>query len=105
MSDYSFPTLPQNEKDTRRIVEVIRNALQGKLNCVSTFTLSTGATSTVVADRRVGPGSLILLMPLTAGANAISPPARVIDQTSSGFTVNHDSTSASDRRFRYGVIG
>lgn len=106
MSDVSFPTLPQNEKDLRRIVSVIRSAVEGKLNCVSTFTLSTGATSTVVSDRRVSTGSLIHLMPLTATANdALLAGTRVIDQNSSGFTVNHDSTSASDRRFRYGVIG
>lgn len=107
MSDVSFPTLPQNEKDLRRIVSVIRSAVEGKLNCVSTFTLSTGATSTTVSDRRVSTGSLILLMPLTASANTAwaAGDVRVIDQNSSGFTVNHDSTSASDRRFRYGVVG
>ena len=107
MSDVSFPTLSQNEKDLRRIVTVIRSVVGGKLNCVSTFTLSTGATSTTVTDPRVSTGSLIMLMPLTASANSAwsSGLVRVIDQGSSGFTVNHDSTSASDRRFRYGVVG
>lgn len=107
MSDFNFPTLANNESEVRKIVEVVRNAMLGKLNCTGEFTLSTGATSTAVPDGRVGAGSLILLMPLTASANTAwtSSLVRVIDQGSSGFTVNHDSTSTSNRRFRYGVIG
>lgn len=102
-----IPSIAPSETRPRVINQAIRQAIDGKLNCVSTFTLASGATQTVVTDRRVGAGSLIALMPLTASANAsyTGGEVRVSAQNRFGFTLSHDASGTSDREFRYCVLG
>lgn len=98
----SIPALP-TQPTTRQISTTVNAILQGASNATGTLTLTAGATSTVVNDARVGPGSVIAFCPLTATA-AIAP-VFVSARGTGTFTLGHDNMAAVDRSFAYAVIG
>jgi len=90
--------------DQRDTSDVVNNILAGKLNAVGTFTVTNSATTTVVADYRVGKESVILLMPTTSYAAAELATTYVSTRAKNSFTVTHASATTS-RIFDYVVIG
>jgi hypothetical protein len=99
--------LPSAGGDLRQTAAVVNRINQGKLNCSGTVVLTTGATTTIVEDPRVGPDSFIGLAPLTATAAAeMAGGALYIQGRSRGnFTVAHSSGGSPDRTFTYLVLG
>ena len=84
--------------------DVVNNILAGKLNATGTFTVTNSATSTVVADYRVGKESVILLMPTTSYAAGEIATTYVSTRAKNSFTVTHASATTS-RIIDYCVIG
>ena len=70
-----FRSLPAFGGDQRAVAEVVRGIMDGKTNNTGTLTLATGgATSTTLTDRRIGPDSVILFVPISSAAFADSAP-------------------------------
>ena len=89
----------------RRVSKVINNLLIGKLNNTGTLTLGNGAVSTTVSDARVGPSSVILLMPISATGAISLDQWRIATRTDGSFVVTHTSTSTADCTAAYAVLG
>lgn len=66
-----YRILPKEGGSPRQISEVVNNAMEGKINSTGTITLAaSGATTTTLNDRRIGPNSVILFEPTTLSAAA-----------------------------------
>lgn len=101
----SFP--PISEFSSPAEIAVAFNNLQaGKSNNCGTVTLTNSATSTVVADFRVGPESAILFMPTTsfAATELAAGGMYVSARSKNSFTITHASATTS-RIFTYVVVG
>lgn len=102
-----FPTVAPNEKDLRKIVTVVRNALDGKTNNTGSVTLSASVATTVKIDARVGAQSVLSFMATTANA-ATELAAGTMWVSSRGkqtFTITHANNAQTDRDFEYTVTG
>jgi len=80
---------------------------QGRMNCTGSFTLTAGATSTIVDAPTVAPGTIILLSPQTADAAAalattFVDPANV---SQGSFVVTHANAGSTDRTYGFIAIG
>lgn len=89
----------------RKIADWMRAAHQGHLGNVGTVTLAAGTANTAVTDFRVGPDSVISLMPTTQNAAAALASTYVINRTAEAFTIAHPNTVTADRIFAYSVLG
>lgn len=104
----SVSTLPTpDDRDLLRTVAAIRQLAQGRTNAVGTFSLTAGATSTVVANEYCAAGSYVFLTPLTANAagalaTTYVTAANVGNKT---FTVTHANAATTDRTFAYIAMG
>lgn len=66
-----YRRLPNPGGTPREVAEVVNNLVEGKINSTGTVTLATGgATTTTLIDRRIGPDSVILFMPVSVAAAA-----------------------------------
>ena len=63
MSLVNFRILNPILATTREIAEVLNNAMNGKLNCSGTATLTSGGADITVTDPRASKDSIILLEP------------------------------------------
>lgn len=100
-----FP--PTTERDVGKIVQAIRDLFQGRSNAMGQFTLTAGATSTVVTAQNCGEQSRISITPQTSNA-AAAVATTYIDQSNvkpGQFTVTHANTGTTDRRFSYSIRG
>lgn len=90
-----------------RIVQSIRDLFQGRSNAEGEFTLTAGATSTVVTAVNCGLGSKIFFMPRTANAaGALGTTYIAANGVARGqFTVTHANTGTTDRIFGYAIRG
>lgn len=91
----------------RRIAEVVNNILKGKMNVTLSVTLTANAGSTTVIDARIGVGSALLFMPLTAHAAAeiAAGGFYVSAQKNQQATLTHANNAQSDRKFTLAIIG
>ena len=66
-----YRRLPNLGGTQREVAEVVNNLVEGKINSTGSITLATGgATTTTLTDRRIGPDSVILFMPVSIAAAA-----------------------------------
>lgn len=84
----------------RELSFAVNQLVEGKLNSISTVTLSSG-TSTTVSDRRVGVSSVVLLMPSNSAASSVS---WYVTTSDASFIIHHSSASGTET-FAYAVIG
>lgn len=100
-----FRILPYAGGDPRTVAEVVNGIMNGKTNNTGSITLATGgATTTTITDRRIGPDSILLFMPLTASADSDSVPYGAFqdgtDQTAANTTtayaITFDTTDYSN---------
>ena len=91
--------------EPRQIAEVVNRTIDGKLNSTGSVTLTASATSTVVAEARSGPDSVVLFMPTTANAAAELATMFVSSRGKQTFTITHANNGQTDRTFKYVVIG
>jgi len=102
----AFRSLAPNETSLRRIVEVVRGAMQGKTNNTNTFTITASAATTVITDLLVGGTSVIIPSPTTASAATewASGGMYISSIGKQTFTVTHNNSAPTDRVFTYAVI-
>lgn len=98
----TLPALPTNS-DPRRIAVTVNAMLQGRSNATGQLTLQAGAATTTVLDARAGPGSVVLLCPLTASAAAESP--WISHRGQGTFTVSHANDPGTGRTFAFVILG
>lgn len=100
-------TLNPGETMLSRIVQVVRQLIEGKSNATGTFTLTANAGSTQVTAPTCGLSSVILYSPLTAHASAeIGNGTIYISGVALGsFTLTHANNAQVDRTFGYEVRG
>ena len=90
---------------TRLIAQAVRNLLDGKILATGSVTLTASAATTTLSDRRIGPDSVILLMPTTANAAAALATTYVASRGDQTATINHASNAQTDKTFAYAVLG
>lgn len=97
-----------DEKEHRRkLAKGINGVLQGKLNAVTTLTLTANAATSTITDARLTPKSFIGYMPTTAnasaeiGAGTIYISARTVGSA----TVTHANNAQVDRTYTLLIIG
>ena len=103
----SFPSVPPDGGDVRRIARVVHGIMNGKTNNQGSLTLAPGSATTTLADPRIGPESVILLMPSTANAAAElgNGSLHVSARGDGTATLTHASNAQADRTYGYAVIG
>lgn len=96
--------IPQ-ETDTFRIVQAIRQIIQGRSDAVLEVTLTPGATTTVVPWINCSTESKVFLSPKTANAAAAIPTTYVSAVVQGGFTLTHANNAQADKVFMILVNG
>lgn len=100
-----FRVLPPFGGDPRATAEIVNGIMNGKTNNTGLVTLATGnATTTTINDARIGADSLIILVPVSAAAEADSAPygsfQSLVDQTAAAanteYQVTYDTTDYSN---------
>jgi hypothetical protein len=106
-TETGFPDLTSaNARDPQQARQVINRINRGKLNCIGMMTLSANVGTTTVLDPRVGPYSVVLLMPATANAAAALATTYVSDRSNkTSFTVSHSNNAQTDRSYGYALFG
>lgn len=99
------PFIDDEREHRRQLSSVLGNAMLGKLNNTGSGTLTNGAVSTTVSDARVGPNSIIQLMPTSATAAVDLAGYSIRTRTKGSFTITHVSTSTADCTFGYAILG
>lgn len=100
------PVFIRDEVNHRRQIALWeREAHLGHLGNVGSVTLQTGTSMTAVADFRVGPNSVIHLMPRTLNAAGALATTYINNRTAEAFTITHANTGTADRAFAYSVLG
>lgn len=88
----------------KKLTSAVNNILNGKINSISSVTLTANTTTTTVADLRCTASSVISLMPTSSNA-AAALATTYITVTKQSFTITHANTSSTDRTFNYAVLG
>lgn len=88
----------------KNVTSAINNILNGKVNSISTLTLTASATSTTINDLRCTASSVVYLMPTTASARTALN-GSYITVTKQSFTVSHSSYADTDMDFNYAILG
>ena len=100
-----FRVLPPFGGDPRATAEIVNGIMNGKTNNTGLVTLATGnATTTTINDARIGADSLIILVPVSAAAEADSAPygsfQSLADQSAASantaYTITYDTTDFSN---------
>ena len=89
----------------RALADKINQILRGKLNVVTTVTLTPGATSTIVSDPRISAFNALIFSPTTASAATALAGLYVSMQVSGSATLHHASSGASDQIFILTILG
>jgi len=105
MATANFRILNPVFATVREIAEVLNNAVNGKLNCTGSFTVTRNVGTTTVTDPRAGKDSVILFSPTTSHAATEVNHLYVSTKNNGSFVVSHRSNGTSDRDFDYVIIG
>src|SRR5258707_14836566 len=98
----SFQLSP-SESEPYRIVNAIRQLMQGRSNAAGSVTLAAAAAATTVSAPNCAAGSQVFLFPKTAHAAAeLAAGACYVSAVSNGaFTLAHANNAQADRTFAY----
>jgi hypothetical protein len=99
-----YPGLSQTATP-REIAERVNRLLQGKLNAVTTLTLTANAASTTLTDPRIGGATFIGLMPTTANAAAALGTTYVSARGIGTATITHANDANVDKTYDVLLIG
>jgi hypothetical protein len=99
--------LSPSETQAYRIVNAVRQLMQGRSNAAGTATLAASATSTTVAAPNCAPGAQVFLFPRTAHAAAeLAAGGCYVSAVGNGtFTLTHANNAQADRTFSYVCLG
>lgn len=103
----SAPQLSPSEREPYRLVNAIRQLMQGRSNAAGTATLAAGATVTTVTAPNCAPTAQVFLFPRTAHAAAeLAGGACYVSAVLNGsFTITHANNAQTDRTFGYVCLG
>jgi hypothetical protein len=103
----SAPQLSPAETQLFRIVNAVRQLMQGRSNAAGSLTLAPGAASTTVSAPNCAAGAQVFLFPRTAHAAAeLAAGGCFVSQIGSGsFTLTHANNAQADRTFSYVCLG
>ena len=96
--------LPQ-ERDIVRLVQAIRELVEGRHNAGGTLTLTPGTTTTVVSHPNCSVDCQPMLTARTANAAAALGTTYISAVNQGSFTVTHANNAQADRTFSYTVTG
>jgi len=104
------PTAPQdwpelNREWVRKVAEILNNVMLGRTNNTGTVTLTANDTTTTIADKRLGPKSVLTFMPTTANAATAMTSIYVSSRGKQTATLTHDNTADVDRTLSYAIQG
>jgi hypothetical protein len=104
MSGY---VLAPGETSIPRIVQMVRQLLEGRSNATGSITLTPNATSTLVPALNCGTDSAIFLFPQTANAAAAMATTFVgpSDVSRGQFMIHHASSPNTDLSFWWSSFG
>jgi hypothetical protein len=99
--------LSPSETQAYRIVNAVRQLMQGRSNAAGTVTLAVSAVSTRVSAPNCAPGAQVFLFPRTAHAAAeLAAGGCYVSAVGSGsFTLAHANNAQADRTFSYVCLG
>jgi hypothetical protein len=101
-----FRSLPAFGGDQRAVAEVVRGIMDGKTNNTGEISLNQGATSTTLTDRRIGPNSVILFMPLNDNAaDELAHGHMYVSVRGQGTATITHGNHMHEMLFAYAVIG
>ena len=83
----------------------VNSLLLGKTNNTGSVTLTASATSTALADTRIGGSSVILFCPTTATAATNLTNLRVTAKGDGTATLTHSNTADADKTYDYCIVG
>jgi len=95
------------ETQAYRIVNAVRQLMQGRSNAAGSVTLAAGAAATTVTAPNCAPTSQVFLFPRTAHAAAeLAAGGCYVSAVAGGaFTVAHANNAQTDRTFSYVCLG
>lgn len=82
----------------------INGLLGGGTDNTGTVTLAANAATTTIHDSRIGPLSVVFLMPTTANAAAALPGVYIACAKTTA-TLTHANNTQTDRTYQYAVFG
>lgn len=99
--------LAQGERSLDRIVQAIRQIMQGRDNASGTVTLTANAATTTVQAPNCASGSSVFLTPKTANAAAEYGGGTIYVSSvlNGSFTITHANTAATDKTFFWTTRG
>lgn len=105
-----YPGIPKNLPDEadhrRKIAEMLNDRInRGKFNCTTSITLTPSVTTTTLIDERLGAGSFVWFMPVTAHASTALANIYVTNQGKGSCTINHASSANVDQTFTVLILG
>ncbi len=98
-------SMPNQAQHLRLISNTVNNTLDGKLNSTGDVTLQASQTTTTLVDERISVNSVIILEPTNANSNTAKANLYVSAKTDGSATLTHASSSNTDQKFGYVVIG
>jgi hypothetical protein len=93
------------ERNPQKIVDAIRQLVEGRNNAVGQFTLTPGATTTTVSHPNCSVDCRPLFSAVTANAAAAMATTFISAISQGQFVVTHASNAQADRTFNYSVGG
>lgn len=105
----TFSTFSQVAQYVRRLLDSVRIMYRGKLECVTTVTLTASAASTTLNFKGLSPQSVVCFDPQTANAAAELYGATMYvataDRGNDSWTITHANNAQTDRTFSVSVLG
>ena len=100
---------PPSNPEGRRLWEVVQQMRKGKLEVVTTLTLTANVTTTTLAFKGLSPQSVVVFDPKTANAAAELYGGTMYVLTAGrgndSWTITHANNAQTDRTFQVAVIG
>lgn len=96
-----------NEIDINKLILSLQQLASGRSNAVGTVTLTAVAAATVVTDNNFAPGSVPILIPITASAATElgNGTMYISARANKSFTITHANSATADRTFIYAILG
>lgn len=95
------------EQGIHRIVDILRQLIEGRSNAVGSVTLTANAATSTVTANACGPNSAVFLFPQTANAAAALATTYIAPATVTPrqFIITHANNSQTDKTFYYVCLG
>lgn len=113
MTQTYFPPRPKPQEDMpddrqhrRQLAQQLSTAIQGRLDCTFSLTLTDNADSTTIIDSRISLSTAVLVMPATAHAAAeIGNGTMYFTPAAGQCIVTHANNAETDRTFTVAILG